>query len=287
MSITLSRRRLSLAAVLVTGMTLGAPPLPILASHGGLHAVISTPTTSGPEYSQQRDVVPGDEFGLIVKADADFGRTQVSLGNLPLAGTITLIGDGPWNLAKLSPDSPTPIDALEFDTSQSDAVQLNVRVRDDATPGVYGLLDARIRVQTPVAAAGAPSGSVVTPPTTAPMRQVRPGDPQSNATSAPPPDVVLVDTPLSPGWLMVQCYCWRGEGVPLPEINLRESRGDWSYSFTPDLGKPVVFTDLPTDVAMTVELAEKSGALPGQPTRWNDIYLASRGAVIYFVVGPS
>jgi hypothetical protein len=109
---------------------------------------------------------------------------------------------------------------------------------------------------------------------------------RSDATSPPPPNVSGLDTVLEPGWLMVQCYCWRGEGVELPTINLREERGDWSYSWTPDLGQPTIFTDLPTDVGLIVELADKAGLEPGQPSRWDGIYLAERGAVVYFVVNP-
>ncbi|MFN0071436.1 MAG: hypothetical protein ACKVVP_08120, partial [Chloroflexota bacterium] len=216
---------------------------------------------------------------------ADFGPTQVSLGNIPLAATVTLAGSGPWVLTKLSPESPTPIDELEFDSSQTDAVPLVLRIRDDAATGVYGLLDARIRVRgRAVVTPTQPPGNTSQPSES--VQPTRPGDPRSDASSPPLGLVTGLEAPLAPGWLIVQCYCWRGEGVALPSINLREARGDWSYSFTPDPGQPVVFTDLPTDVAMIVELVDKTGAFSGQPTRWDEIYLASRGATIYFVVGP-
>lgn len=272
----------------VTWLTFLSPTIPVTwASHGGIHAIFESGSLESPTYGQQLEARPGDEFWLIIKADADFGPTQVSLGNLPLAATIVLASDGPWQLVKLSPESPTPIDALEFDSTQTDAVPMIVRIREDAISGVYGLLDARVNVTRATSLAPA----AATPePTTAPLQLAlpawRPGAPRSDASEPPPRYVSHLDMELPPGWLIVQCYCWRGEGIALPSMNLRESRGDWSYTFTPDLGKPVIFTDLPTDVALVLELDQKAGVFPGQPTRWDEIYLATRGTVVYFVVGP-
>lgn len=266
--------RIIAASIVALAMWAPSPSSIVLAEHGGIHALFAKSLDGASAWTQRYEAEPGEELYLVLKSDQTFGPIRVSLGNLPLAVTVVDAGNGPWRTVKLSEESPTDIDALEWDTAQSDAAVLKIRVNETGPGTEFGVEDARLTIDWRAPA-------LAEQPT---ARQGLAGGLRSDGTNPPPSFVTGLDASYDPGWLVVQCYCWRGEGIAMPTLNLREERGDWSYSWRPDVGHPTVFTDLPQDVGLILELNDRSAVAPGQPTRWDGIYLAEHGAVVYFVL---